>query len=155
LRRRDYRRLCDVLRVDEAVSPKEFADLHVAYMERNGGHDLVEHGLIVHVCTEAVSRGNGMILGARDAEGTLHAALFVVYDRECAYMLMLARSGDAPRNAMSFLIWRTVEIMASRTRVFDFEGSMEPGVGEYYRSFGPQKADLLQVSRCRIPFMRI
>lgn len=155
LRRRDYRRLCDVLSVDEAVSPKEFADLHVAYMERNGGRDLVEHGLIVHVCAEAVSRGNGMVIGARDAEGTLHAALFVAYDSECAYMLLLARSAGAPRNAMSFLIWRTVEIMASRTRVFDFEGSMEPGVEEYYRSFGPQKADLLQVSRCRIPFMRI
>lgn len=155
LRRRDYRRLCGVLSVDEAVSPKEFADLHVAYMERDGGRDLVEHGLIVHVCAEAVSRSSGMILGARDAEGMLHAALFAVYDSECAYMLMLARSADAPRNAMSFLIWKAVEVMASRTRVFDFEGSMEPGVEEYYRSFGAQKADLLQVSLCRIPFMKI
>lgn len=155
LRRRDYRKLCDVLSVDEAVSPQEFADLHVAYTERNGGRDLLEHGFIVHVCTEAVNRGNGMLVGARDADGTLHAALFVAYDSECAYMLMLARSADAPRNAMSFLIWRTIEIMASRTRVFDFEGGMEPGVGEYYRSFGPQKAEMLQVIRCQIPFMKI
>ena len=64
-------------------------------------------------------------------------------------------AGDAPRNTMSFLIWRTIEIMASRTKVFDFEGSMEPGVEEYYRSFGPQKVNMLQLSRCWVPFMKI
>ena len=79
----------------------------------------------------------------------------MAYDSECAYMLMLARSAEAPRNAMSFLIWKAIEIMGSRTKVFDFEGGMEPGVGEYYRSFGPQKAEMLQVSRCCIPFMKI
>ena len=155
LRRRDYRRLDAVLGVDEAVSPQEFADLHLAYMGRNGGRDLLEHSLIVYVCTEAVAHGSGMIVGARDTEGILHAALFMVYDSECAYMLMLARSAEAPRNAMSFLIWRTVEIMASRTKVFDFEGSMEPGVEEFYRSFGPQKVNMLQLNRCRVPFMKI
>ena len=155
LRRRDYRRLCGELSVDEAVSPQEFADLHTAYMERQGKRDLLEHSFIVHVCGEAVGRGNGMLVGARDADGRLHDALFVVFDSECAFMLMLARGADAPRNSMSFLIWKTIEIMVSRTKVFDFEGSMEPGVEEYYRSFGPQKVDMLQVSRCRIPFIRI
>lgn len=155
LRRRDYRRLCDVLTVDEGVSPQEFADLHTAYMERQGKRDLLEHGLIVHVCTEAVSRGHAMVIGARAADGALHDGLFVVYDSESAFMLMCARGADAPRNSMSFLMWKAIEIMASRTKVFDFEGSMEPGVEEYYRSFGSQKADLLQVSRCRIPFMKI
>lgn len=155
LRRRDYRRLCGELSVDEAVSPQEFADLHTAYMERQGKRDLLEHSFIVHVCSEAVGRGNGMLVGARDADGRLHDALFVVFDSECAFMLMCARGADAPRNSMSFLIWKTIEIMATRTKVFDFEGSMEPGVEEYYRSFGPQKADMLQVSRCRIPFIRI
>lgn len=155
LRRRDYRRLCDVLTVDEGVSPQAFADLHTAYMERQGKRDLLEHGLIVHVCTEAVSRGHAMVIGARAADGALHDGLFVVYDSESAFMLMCARGADAPRNSMSFLIWKAIEIMALRTKVFDFEGSMEPGVEEYYRSFGSQKADLLQVSRCRIPFMKI
>lgn len=155
LRRRDYRRLCGELSVDEAVSPQEFADLHTAYMERQGKRDLLEHSFIVHVCGEAVGRGNGMLVGARGADGRLHDALFVVFDSECAFMLMCARGADAPRNSMSFLIWKTIEIMATRTKVFDFEGSMEPGVEEYYRSFGPQKADMLQVSRCRIPFIRI
>lgn len=155
LRRRDFKRLSEVLSVDEAVAPKEFADLHIAYMERQGGRDLLPHDLIVHVCTEALGRGNGMVIGARDADGKLHDALFVAYDSECAYMLMLARGADAPRNSMSFLIWKAIEIMSSRTRVFDFEGSMEPGVEEYYRSFGPQRADMLQFSRCRIPFVRL
>ena len=155
LRRRDYRRLDEVLTVDEQVSPQEFADLHTAYMVRQSKRDLLEHSFIVHVCTEAVGRGNGMVVGARDADGRLHNALFVAYDSECSYMLMLARSADAPRNSMSFLIWKTIELMASRTKVFDFEGSMEPGVEEFYRSFGPLKAELLQVSRCRIPFIRI
>lgn len=155
LRRRDYRRLDSVLSLDEAVSPQEFADLHVTYMERQGKRDLLEHSLIVHVCTEAVAHGSGMVVGARDADGNLHDALFVVYDSECAYMLMCARGAEAPRNSMSFLIWKAIEIMGSRTKVFDFEGSMEPGVEEYYRSFGPQKVNLQQLSRCRLPFMKI
>lgn len=155
LRRRDYRRLCGELVVDEAVSPQEFADLHADYMKRRDRRDLLEHSFIVHVCGEAVARGNGMLIGARDADGRLHDALFVAYDSECAYMLMLARGSEAPRNSMSFLIWKAIEIMGAHTKVFDFEGSMEPGVEEYYRSFGSQKACMLQVSRCRIPFIRI
>lgn len=155
LRRRDYRRLCNELTVDEQVSPQEFADLHTTYRERQGGRDLLEHGFMVRVCTEAVGRGNGLLIGARDTDGRLHNAIFVAYDSECAYMLMLARGPEAPRNSMSFLIWKAIEIMVSRTKVFDFEGSMEPGVEEYYRSFGSQKANMLQVSRQRIPFIRI
>lgn len=152
LRRRDYKRLGAMLAVDTAVAAEEFADFHTAYMQGRGRRDLLPHGLMVRVCSEAVRRGQGLVVGARDAGGSLQAALFVACDAECAYMLMLARGPEAPRNAMAFLVWRTVELMGARVRVFDFEGSMEPGVEEFYRSFGPRRVDMTQVRRVGLPF---
>ena len=79
--------------------------------------------------------------------------VFVAYDAGCAYLLLLARGARAPRNAMAYLIWRTVEWLTPRTRMFDFEGGAEPGVGEYYRSFGAGPVPYMQVTRCRLPLV--
>ncbi len=155
LRRRDYHRLNEVLTIDTNVAPCDFADLHAAYIASKRKQDLLPHEFIVRTCTAAIERQHGLIVGARAADRTLKAALFTAYDAECAYMLMLARSTDAPRNAMAFLIWRTIELMSRHSRIFDFEGSMEPGVEEYYSSFGAKRTDMLQLTLNRLPFIKI
>lgn len=154
LRRRDYRRLGEELTIDPAVAAAEFAELHTSHFAKAKGRDLIDRSLIERVCTEATRRGHGMVVGARQGDGRLAAAVFVPYDRQSAYLLMLARSADAPRNATAFVIWRAIDMLSGHTEAFDFEGSMEAGVEEYYRSFGPQQSPMVQYAKCRLPLIK-
>lgn len=153
LRRRDFARNAGLLTVDYSVPPAELAALHEGQYRRQGRRDAVDAAFMARVAAAAVERGNGVVAGARDAAGVLQAAVFVAYDAGCAYLLLLARGAGAPRNAMAYLIWRTVEWLTPRTRMFDFEGGAEPGVGEYYRSFGAGQVSYMQVTRCRLPLV--
>ena len=138
------------------ISPDVFADMHANYIARQGKNDLIPRNLIVRVCSEAINRNHGIIIGLHSATlQSLAAALFIAHDTECAYMLMLARNDTAPRNAMAYLIWRSIEMMASRSRIFDFEGSTEPGVAQYYHSFGAQRTEMLQMTINRLPLIKI
>lgn len=151
LRRRDFGRNAERLTLDWAVPPAEMAALHDSQYRRQGQRDLLHTDFMTHVAAEAVAHGNGVVAGVRDANGVLHAAVFVAYDSRCAYLLLLARGAEAPRNAMAYLVWRTVEWLTPRTQMFDFEGGAEEGVGEYYRSFGAQPVAFKQFMRCRLP----
>lgn len=153
LRRRDFARNAELLTVDYCVSPAELASLHDGQYRRQGKRDVVDAAFMARVAATAVEHGNGVVAGVSDAAGTLQAAVFVAYDSNCAYLLLLARGAEAPRNAMAYLVWRIVEWLTSRTRMFDFEGGAEPGVGEYYRSFGACQVPYLQLTRCRMPLI--
>lgn len=153
LRRRDYKRLDAQLHIDTDIDATLFADMHADYWRRRGKRDLVGRDLIVRVCTEAVGRGQGILAGARDGDGRLHAALFAPYDQESAYLLLSAIGPEAPRNVMSYLIWKVLALLQDRTRWFDFEGGAEEGVGRYYRSFGAEKVEYLQLMRAVNPLL--
>jgi hypothetical protein len=95
-----------------------------------------------------VARDNhaGACFCARDSRGRIHAAVFFVWDSRHGYQLAgghdtaLGSSG-----ATVFLVWSLIEFAASRTAVFDFEGSMRQQIETSFRSFGAK----------RIPYNRI
>lgn len=82
---------------------------------------------------------------ARDREGQIHSALFVVYDKNCMYNLMQGgdpelRSSGANLAAM----WHSIQFANTVTRRYDFEGSMLRNVEPIFRGMGGvQKATYL------------
>ena len=140
--------------VDRQVGIEEFADFHTAYWERRSGYDLLGHDFIRRVCRTALDRGQALLYGLRDSQGTLMAARFVVFDSQCAYSLLSAIHPQALRNSMTFLVWSLVADLHGHTSAFDFEGSMDPGIGHFYRSFGSTMTPLLCVYRSRLPFAK-
>ena len=130
----------------------EFADFHTAYWERRSGHDLLSREFIKRVCATALARKQALLYGLRDEKGTLMAARFVVYDSHCAYSLLSALHADALRNSMTLLVWTMITDLHDRTKAFDFEGGMDPGIGHFYHSFGTTKTEIPCIYRSRIPF---
>lgn len=153
LRRRDYARNSGLLSVDTSLAPGEFAAFHKACFEAGGGRDLVGRDLVELVCRTAIERGQGLLLGARDASGTLQAAAFAPYDSRCAYLLMLAHAPTAPRNAMTFAVWKLAEALLGRTEAFDFEGGSEEGVARFYASFGAERVQCWQLTSSQLPLV--
>ena len=137
--------------LDRQVGVEEFADFHIAYWERRSGRDLLGREFILRVCNTALSRGQGMLYGLRNQDGTLMASRFVVFDDRCAYSLLSALHADALRNSMTLLVWKMIEDLYECTQAFDFEGGMDPGIGHFYHSFGTEQTPILCIYRSLIP----
>ncbi|WP_246944230.1 GNAT family N-acetyltransferase [Bacillus pinisoli] len=88
------------------------------------------------------------IFFAEDDQRRIHSVLYLVWDQQSAYYLM---SGSDPelRNsqANSLLAWEAIKYSSNVTKSFDFEGSMIPGVENFFRGFGAIQKPYLTISK--------
>jgi GNAT acetyltransferase-like protein len=88
----------------------------------------------------AIRNNTGGGFAARDRQGRVHAAAFLVWDRKTAYYLA---GGADPAlrasGATSLLVWNLIEFAACRSLRFDFEGSVIQSVERFFRSFGARQ----------------
>jgi Acetyltransferase (GNAT) domain len=87
------------------------------------------------------------ILFAEDAQRHIHGVGYLVWDSSTAYYLM---SGGDPSlresGAQSLLLWEAIKFAASKTRCFDFEGSMLAPVESFFRAFGARQVPYFRVT---------
>jgi lipid II:glycine glycyltransferase (peptidoglycan interpeptide bridge formation enzyme) len=74
---------------------------------------------------------------ARDADGKVHAADYIIWDEDSAYYLI---GGADPRfrnsGATSLCMWEAIKFASGVTKRLDFEGSMIESVERFFRKFG-------------------
>ena len=153
-RQRQIRRAEKVLTVNEDVTPEQFARFHAAYWQRRGEKDLLSQEFIIRIIRHTLRRGQGILLGLDDSQGSLQAARFVAYDGNCAYSLLSALGDGHPNGASPLLFWEILKRLSGRCASFDFEGSMDPGIALSYSLYGARPTTYLQLTRCRIPLLR-
>ena len=87
---------------------------------------------------EACKKNNcRKILFTRDTNDNIHAAIYIVWDAQCAYYLMGgADETFKSSGAYSLLLWNGMKTAATLTNQFNFCGSMLPTVERFFRSFG-------------------
>jgi lipid II:glycine glycyltransferase (peptidoglycan interpeptide bridge formation enzyme) len=79
------------------------------------------------------------IYSAEDAQGRVHAAVYVVFDDR--HTFYLAGGGDPAlrdSGAHALAMWHAIKDSGARSKVFDFEGSMVPTIEHFVRGFGPR-----------------
>lgn len=151
-RQRRIRRIADQYSVDTAVPCDVFVKFHSDYWSSRGQKDITPPDLMKRVIDTATARNQGLTIGLRDGNGNLQAAWFAVYDSRCAHALLSAKAPDVQSaDISSLLIWRLIETLSTRTAAFDFEGSMEPTLEYFYRSFGARQVPLMEVSKIGNP----
>lgn len=97
------------------------------------------------------STGHGKMFTARDKNGNLQCASYLVYDENVAYALL---SGSVPEyrgsGSKSLIYWEEIRYAADNSSVFDFEGSMIEGIENIMRQFGAQWATNYHISKSGI-----
>lgn len=92
---------------------------------------------ILHLLIQSKS---GKILVAKRKDVHIDAMLFVI---DSPYRIInlfgCSNSNGYVNHAMHFLLNDIIESNSGRSKILDFEGSDLPGVGEFYRSFGPER----------------
>lgn len=149
-RQRQIRRAEKVLALVEDLTPERFAQFHNEYWQSKGEKDLLSHDFIVRVVSQALQRGQGVLLGLKDDKEVLRAARFVAFDSDSAYALLSALHPEQhPNGASAMLFWLIIQRLSKHTRSFDFEGSMDAKIAYSYSLYGAKPVTYYQVRRVR------
>lgn len=107
--------------------------------------------LIRDIVEECEKRKHGRMFIARDSNGNIQVAAYLVFDEKVAYALL---SGSDPRyrgsEAKSLVYWEEIKYAATVSKAFDFEGSMIEGIENIIRQFGGHQVINYRVSRSSV-----
>lgn len=146
-KRRIIKKNYDLVTIEKnMLSPEEYWDyLQLCYEKRNRACSYTKEQFIKLM---KVVRENeaGDILSMYSDDKLVGAAI-VFYDSDRAYHMMTTfNPGDGIR-AQDLLTHYVILDANSRGLIFDFEGSMIPGVAEFNRSFGGQKEEYYVITK--------
>jgi lipid II:glycine glycyltransferase (peptidoglycan interpeptide bridge formation enzyme) len=92
---------------------------------------------------------------AEDAQGRIHAALYLVVDENFAYYLLGGADPELRESgAQNLLLWEAIRCASGMGLKFDFEGSMVEPIERVFRAFGARQVPYLHVYGAR-PLARI
>jgi hypothetical protein len=104
--------------------------------------------LVRRLDAACAARGVRRIIGAVDADGRTHAALYVVWDERTFYALINARDPELQTfGSNTLLFWEAIKLASEVSQLFDFEGSMLEPVEHFYRGFGGRQTPYFSISK--------
>ncbi|HRI41230.1 MAG TPA: GNAT family N-acetyltransferase [Bacteroidia bacterium] len=141
-----------VVETSDSIEPviRLFRDNRGSTLER---FDEQQYERLRSLAGSALEKGRGIIRLVQDPSGQLHAGAFFVQSKDRLIFLFSGTSAEARKSgAMSALIDRVIHAYAGTNMRLDFEGSVDPNLARFYRSFGSEEVVYLQIRRNRLPF---
>lgn len=78
------------------------------------------------------------------------AGAYIAWDGQSSYLLLAGFDGNANiRGAAALAVWESIRFVAGRGLLYDFEGSMLPGVERFFREFGGELCAYHQLMKYR------
>ena len=140
--------------VRQGVGIDEFLKIQALTFERQKTRNTQSSAVLQRIIEAARERGQGDIFGGYDKDGNLHATAFVVWQNSSAYYI--AGGGDPSlrsSGAHTLVLWEAIKYVSQYTDMFDFEGSMIPGVERFFREFGAEQTPYFMISRGKLSLL--
>ena len=138
------------------VEPERFYRFHAECLRAQGKQIAYSEVFFRSLDAACQAHEAREILGLQDADGALHAAVFLVYDPHTCYFLIPCYAPQhGASGAGARIVDEAVRFAAAHSEAFDFEGSMIPGVANHYAQFGSEPAYFYEVERVYNPLFRI
>jgi len=123
--------------VKQGIPIDDFMSVYTKTFERQrkkNTQDIKVLQRLIEVCRQ---RKQGELWGGYDSQGRIHAAVFIVWQRQSAWYLAGGSDSELRQSgAHSLVLWEAIQHTAGYSEVFDLEGSMLPGVERFFREFG-------------------
>ncbi len=118
------------------LSAEEFYDNHKYTLKQNDKKISYDFQLFNKIYNSCCKRNVGKSIYAIDKNDNIHAALFVVWDESSAYNLISTIDQKYKNSGASSLVVREIiKFVATKTKTFDFEGSMIEQVENSFNQF--------------------
>lgn len=142
------RALSENLKIGFDLPSETFYENHVLTLQKQNAEIAYSYELFRRMYQTAYKYHLGRTIYAEDAAGNLHAALFVIWNKTCAFDLISTIDPDFRNSgASTLLICEMIRTLADKTAAFDFEGSMIEGVANSFSQFGTLQKPYFQVSK--------
>jgi predicted GNAT family acetyltransferase len=143
--------------VEGASYAEQLINMHAATFKRKNKAYPFSAGLMRSLISAAYSRHSGRVYAAKDDKGKVTAAIFTVQDKDKAYLLLSTMDpAHAHQGAVRLLIWHSIlQAKAQGLNIYDFEGSMDPGIEPFFRRFGGERSVYLGFTHHRSLLWRL
>jgi lipid II:glycine glycyltransferase (peptidoglycan interpeptide bridge formation enzyme) len=146
--RREIRKAQKQVVVRKDLDVNKFLDINLLTFQRQGKNLPYSPDLIQHLDAACDRNQARQMFFAEDAQGRIHAAIYIIWDEKSAYYLM---GGGDPElrtsGATSLLMWEAIKFASTVTNKFDFEGSIIEPIERFVRAFGGRQIPYFQVSK--------
>jgi len=142
------------IRVSDTVNPEEVVRL----FRENRGATLLklkdyDYRRLLQLVYHGIHKQMAFCYGAYTSTNTLCAGMIIIISHHKATFLFSATNTDARESgAMSMLISQFIYSAAGNHLTLDFEGSNDPQLARFYKSFGAQKTVYPSITINRLPF---
>lgn len=137
-----------LITIRKGISIEDFLKIQSMTFKRQHLSTPKRQDVLIKLITACRQRNQGDLWGAYDEKGKLHAVAFIAWQESSAYYL--AGGGDPALRASgahSLLLWECIRYVSQYTPIFDFEGSMIPGVERFFREFGAIQTPFFTITR--------
>lgn len=147
-KQRQIRKAQKILHVEYSMSANEFYELRCKHLSAQGKKSIYSKQLICNVINTSLERKQGIIASATDDNGNIHAAVFIVWDKNCAYQFITAISPEyRDTGASTLIVWDAIKKLSKTTKSWDFTGSMVEEVEYSVRQFGAKQIPYFQIAK--------
>lgn len=154
-KRRQLRKAANLI-VDTEMTVDQLYDFHASCLHEQGKQISYSRDLLHAMHQGSVSHQQGQILRIRNEQGDTQAAAMVVWDQQTLYYLIQCHTKkDRAIHAGERVALEAIRLAAQKGLIFDFEGSMIPGVAEYFRQFGATPSTYYSVEKYNNPLFAI
>ena len=131
------------------LSCVEFYNHHKMTLSKQNVYDkkiVYSYEIFEKIYNAAYSNNAGRVIYAKDVNGNIHSALFVIWDSNSAYDLISTIDPDYRSfGSATMLVLKMMQYLSDKTKAFDFEGSMIEGVENSFRQFGAVQKPYIMV----------
>lgn len=127
---------------------KELLRMHQETYQRKNKKYPYPCDLIIRLLQASIIQNQGKVFMSRNEQGMLTGGVFIIWDQQKAYLLMSGMHQEIVHpGAVRWLIYKALLFAKDLgLTIFDFEGSMDPGIASFFRRFGGEEQQYLQLS---------
>lgn len=138
--------------VKAAASIDEFID----FKRNNSNINALNLIILKRILNFAFDNNLGEILHAKNSENEICSSIFYIWDDSTAYLLQSINNKKTNYSgATSLLIWEAIKNASSKTKSFDFEGSMIQSIETFFRSFGGKQTPYFEINKTNHPLLKL
>lgn len=137
VKRTNIRKAYKNLEVKYDLQPLSFYRYHQKILDSQGSKITYSFDLFNSLILKAYELEQGKTIYCVDKKNIIYGAIFIVWNEISAYYLISAFDPQLRSSGVtSLLAWEGIKLAASRTKQFDFEGSIVEAYERSYRGFG-------------------
>ncbi len=130
----------------------------IVMFQKNKGHIYTNikqknYDTLQKLTSSLIQQNKAEVWHVIDEKGTvLVGAFFFIFQDRIVFSFSGRTEEARDKKAMYFLCDNVLEEYSGKNILFDFAGSNDPGVGNFYKSFGAEEKKYLRITRNNLPF---